>query len=72
LEAVVSVAEVQWFNGEKHTSHPISGRFDHGLPCEGTHQFEFSANGYHPKTVELEVGREWKRVRVEMARVAQR
>ncbi len=64
LEAIITLDEIKTFEGEIHTSHPATGRFDHILPAEGTYHINFRKKGYLPRSVEVEVGREWKTITV--------
>jgi zinc carboxypeptidase/concanavalin A-like lectin/glucanase superfamily protein len=66
LEAVVTLDQIETFEGEAHTSHPVTGRFDRILPQAGTYHLNVSKRGYMPKSVKIEVGREWKRAEVEL------
>ncbi|MCC6126152.1 MAG: hypothetical protein IT426_14415 [Pirellulales bacterium] len=66
LEAVVSLDEIQCFQNEVHTSHPVTGRFDRVLPIEGVYHLRVRKDGYRTALQELTVGREWKCVRVEL------
>jgi len=65
---VISLDEIRTFEEEVHTSHPTTGRFDRVLPREGTFHVQFALDGYRPKSVEVEVGREWKTIAVELDR----
>jgi hypothetical protein len=64
LEAVITLDEIKTFEGEIHTSHPATGRFDRILPRKGTYHIHFTKEGYLPKSVEVKVGREWKTITV--------
>lgn len=64
LEAIITLDEIKTFEGEIHTSHPATGRFDRILPAQGTYHINFRKDGYLPKSVEVEVGREWKTITV--------
>ncbi|HUT92266.1 MAG TPA: M14 family zinc carboxypeptidase [Thermoguttaceae bacterium] len=66
LEAAISLAEIRTFEGEVHTSHPTTGRFDRVLPREGTFHVQFALDGYRPKSVEVDMGCEWKTIVVEL------
>ncbi len=66
LEAVITLDQIETFEGEAHTSHPVTGRFDRILPQAGTYHLNVSKRGYTPKSVKIEVGREWKRAEVEL------
>ena len=62
LEVIITLDEIQTFEGEIHTSHPATGRFDQILPAKGTYHINFKREGYLPKSVEVKVGREWKTI----------
>jgi hypothetical protein len=68
LEAAITIDEIRTFEGENHTSHPVSGRFDRLLPAPGTYHLNFSREGYHPKSVTVETGLEWKKMDVFLER----
>jgi hypothetical protein len=68
LEAVIALDEIKTFEGEVHTSHPVTGRFDRILPKPGTYHLKVSKEGYATRSVEVEVGREWKQIQVELER----
>jgi hypothetical protein len=61
LEATVMIDEIRWFNGERHTSHPETGRFDKLLPEGGVYNLRVECDGHLPQIIELEIGdREWR------------
>ncbi len=64
LEAIITLEEIKTFEEEIHTTHPATGRFDHILPARGTYHINFRKEGYLPRSVEVEVGREWKTITV--------
>jgi len=64
LEAIITLDEIKTFEGEIHTSHPATGCFDQILPAKGTYHINFRKEGYLPKSVEVEVGQEWKTITV--------
>ncbi len=64
LEAVVRLEEIRWHHGERHTSHPTTGRFDRILPAPGVYHVRAEREGYRSRTVEVEVGEEWREVEV--------
>lgn len=66
VEAEITIDEIKTFEGEVHTSHPRTGRFDRILPQPGRYHLNVSKEGYEPKKAEIEVLREWKRVEVEL------
>lgn len=68
LEAVITLSEIKTFEGEVHTSHPVTGRFDRILPQAGVYRLNVGKDGHEMKSVEVEVGQEWKRVEVELER----
>jgi hypothetical protein len=68
LEAVFSFQEIKTFQGEIHTTHPDSGRFDKALPQKGLYHLEISKDGYASKTIPVEVGKEWRTIRVELSK----
>jgi hypothetical protein len=70
LVADVSVEEIRWSMGERHSTLPGTGRFDRFLPVPGTYHVRAECRGYEPATVEVNVGEEWKWVEVEMQPVA--
>ena len=68
LEAVITLDEIKTYEGEVHTSHPVTGRFDRILPKVGTYHLKLSKEGYETRSVKVEVGREWKEIKVELER----
>jgi len=68
LEAAVSLAEIRTFEGETHTSHPTTGRFDRVLPHPGTFHLTATRDGYRPQSLEVDVDQEWKTIVVELER----
>ncbi|MBN1912540.1 MAG: hypothetical protein JW818_22660 [Pirellulales bacterium] len=64
LEATVWIEEIQTFEGENHTSHPTTGRFDRVLPIEGTYHLRVKKQGYRSARVKVDLGHEWKTVDV--------
>jgi len=61
LEAAVEISEIKTFEGEVHTSHPDTGRFDRILPSEGTWHLVIRKEGYKAKKLKVKLGTEWKR-----------
>lgn len=59
LEAVVRVEEIAMFEGERHSSHPESGRFDRMLPEPGEYHLTAGRDGYTTATIAVQVGQEW-------------
>ncbi|MCP4592678.1 MAG: hypothetical protein GY842_18240, partial [bacterium] len=68
LEAEITLDEIKMYEGEVHTSHPATGRFDRILPREGMYHVNVSKKGYEAESVEVEVGREWRSIEVELRR----
>ena len=66
LEAEFSFEEIKTFEGEVHTSHPATGRFDRILPRVGKYVMKVSKGGYETASLTVEVGREWKVVEVNL------
>ena len=59
--------EIETFEGEVHTSHPVTGRFDRYLPQAGRYHLRVSKEGYETQVVTVDVEREWKEVRVDLS-----
>ena len=66
LEAEITLEEIRTFEGEVHTSHPVSGRFDRYLPRAGRYRLHATRQGYQPVSQEVEVGREWKTIELKL------
>jgi hypothetical protein len=61
LEVAITIDEITMHEGEVHTSHSKTGRFDRLMPSEGTYHLNFEKEGYKPQTIEVSVGNEWKK-----------
>lgn len=70
LEALVAIDEIVWAHGERHTSHPVTGRFDRILPLARTYHLRVSKPGYVQRVLEVEVGEERVWVQVPLERQA--
>lgn len=69
LEAFVSLDEVHWLLGERHTSHPQTGRFDRLLPSAGTYHVRVECEGYNTMICEVPVAEgQWRQVEIRMHR----
>jgi len=66
LEAEVAVKEIRCFEGESHTSHPVSGRFDRLVPAPGRYHLLFKKKGYKAEEVEVSPGKEWMNIQVRL------
>lgn len=66
LEAEITLDEIRTFEGEVHTSHPVTGRFDRYLPQPGRYHLRATRQGYQPASQEVEVGRQWKTIELEL------
>lgn len=66
FEATISLEEIKTFEGETHTSHPVTGRFDRILPRAGEYHLKVRKEGYETASVRVEVGKEWKAIEVNL------
>ena len=60
IEAVLSIVDIKKFEGEEHTTHPETGRFDRILPEPGIYDLHFTKEGYMPTEIQVQVDKEWK------------